>query len=610
MLLQNIPLTKKDFETSKWEQIIAQCEGKECYNYADLLFKKAHEAQDVGDKKLQEIYSLLGGITSMSLNPESPTAPFRPMIVMSNSRSAIVDDFSENHLEVLGEVVFDISDSEIKSRIADVLWVRKKDYRFAQIAIEAYLESANILEHPENWTKCADRIERAFRLSILLGSNTGYLEKVVNHIETVLNKYDGKDPLFLSNKLMGFLIDVRKGDFQKYCILSKKIAQEAEKNGDFYRAKAYWETNAKWNKLNSDSPNEHSALKQAAETYVKEAEAAIKKDPPSYLVAVSHLQRAIEAYRRIGGQKERIDVLHHTLIDYEERSIGEMRSFSTKVDLGDLVKDSIDRVKGKTLQDALFELAKMIRSPQVDKLRNQAIEDSKNYPMQHLASSVVVNEMGKVVAKQSSMFSNDENEVEASIRENMVRQAEFHHYIYAQSLIEPVRHQILLEHDIRISHFLDIVSNNPFVPSGREYIYAQGFQAGMEGDFVVAAHLLIPQVENSIRYILSHLGVLTSGIDTDLIQDERSLNVTLYSPEIKKVFVEDIVFDLQSLLVERLGANLRNRMSHGLMSHNSFYTIQVPYLWALVLQLCCLPLIKQKYEQDKSDRKGGTNSED
>jgi hypothetical protein len=603
-------LTKKDFETSKWEEIIDQCERKECYYYSEVLFKKALEAQNVGDKKLQEIYNLLGSITSMSLNPESPVIPFRPMVVMSNSRSAIVDDFSENHLEALGEIVFDISDSEIKSRFADVLWVRKKDFRFAQIAIESYLESANILEHPENWTKCADRIERAFRLSILLGSNTGYLEKVVNHIEAVLNKYDGKDPLFLSNKLMGFLIEVRKGDFQKYCSLSKKIAQEAEKSGGYNRARTYWETNAKWSRLNSDLPNERYALVQAAETHVKEAEDATSKDSASYLIAVSHLQKAIECYRRIGKSKTRIDELHQKLIDYEERSLGEMQSFSTELDLGNLVKDSINRVKGKSLQNAIFELAKMMRSPRVNDLRQQVLDNARNYPLQHIISAHVINEKGKIIAKQSGMFSNNESGVEESIQANMLKQAEFHYHIYTHSLIEPVRHQILLEHNVRISHFLDIVSNNPLVPSGREYIYAQGLQAGMEGDFVIAVHLLIPQIENSIRFILSQMGVLTSGIDSDGIQEEHNLNVTLYTPEIKKVFGENIIFDLQSLLVERLGANLRNRMAHGLMSHNSFYSIHVPYLWALVLQLCCLPLIRQKYEKAKTAKKDSTDSED
>jgi len=34
-------------------------------------------------------------------------------------------------------------------------------------------------------------------------------------------------------------------------------------------------------------------------------------------------------------------------------------------------------------------------------------------------------------------------------------------------------------------------------------------------------------------------------------------------------------------------------MAHGLMDYNSFYSVEVPYLWCLILKICCLPVIKQ-----------------
>ncbi len=71
---------------------------------------------------------------------------------------------------------------------------------------------------------------------------------------------------------------------------------------------------------------------------------------------------------------------------------------------------------------------------------------------------------------------------------------------------------------------------------------------------------------------------VASSLDSNQIQDERSLNTTLYNPKLAEVFGKDIMFDLQGILVERLGANLRNRMAHGLMDHQSFYSIEVPYL--------------------------------
>jgi len=194
------------------------------------------------------------------------------------------------------------------------------------------------------------------------------------------------------------------------------------------------------------------------------------------------------------------------------------------------------------------------------------------------------------------MHSDNLEEVEKAIQEHMYKQAAFHHQIYTLSLIEPIRNQLNLDHNFRLQDFLRIVSNNPIVPAGREHIFAQGLKLGMEGDYLNAIHLLIPQIENSIRHILTQMGEVPSGIDSKGIQDERSLNLTLYPPYssyLEKVFGEDIIFDLRGLLVERFGANLRNRMAHGLMDHNSFYCVEVPYLWCLVLKICCLPIIKQ-----------------
>lgn len=60
------------------------------------------------------------------------------MFELQGSRSDIIDDFDENHLDVLAEIVSDISDPELRARIGDVLWIRKREHNFAELAIEAY----------------------------------------------------------------------------------------------------------------------------------------------------------------------------------------------------------------------------------------------------------------------------------------------------------------------------------------------------------------------------------------------------------------------------------------------------------------------------------------
>lgn len=594
----NTTLSIEDFKKSNWQEVIDFAEKKECHYYSSAFLKKARESEEKNDEINKEIFTILGGITSMMLKSESHTEPYHPVAVFHDKRSAILDDYSDEVIDILSGLISDIKDPEMKARIGDIVWLRKRDYKAAQKAINSYLKSADLLEDPENWTQCAERIERALRLSISLGKKGKPLDMVVNHIESVLQKYDGKDPKFLSHRLMSFLLEVRLGKAEKYVELSKRMAQTAEASGDYYRARSYWETKARWDNLSDDPQEERTSLINAAETYVKEAQSA-----SSNLAAATHQQKAIEAYRRIGGNKKRVDELHHRLLEYEKNTLAEMNLISTPgIDINDLISKAVDSIKGKTFQEALFELVLQVPSPDITQLKKQVEESAAKYPLQYIFSGVKVNESGKVTAKSTSMLSDNPEEVEKATREGMFRQAEFHHQIYAQSVIEPIRKQINLEHNVRIHDFFPIVSNNPFVPKGREYLYALGFKSAIDGDYEIALHLLIPQFENSIRHILTQSGHITSGLDTDGIQDERSLNITLYLPEIKKLIDENLLFDLQGLLVERFGTNLRNLMAHGLMSHHAFYSHQAAYLWCLMLKICCLPIIRFLREQkDKNN---------
>jgi hypothetical protein len=158
-----------------------------------------------------------------------------------------------------------------------------------------------------------------------------------------------------------------------------------------------------------------------------------------------------------------------------------------------------------------------------------------------------------------------------------------------------------LEHSVRVNDLLPIESHSPFVLPEREYLFAKGLYAGLTGDFFTSTHILIPQIENSIRYLLWNRGVLPSGLDNRGIQNEYHLTTTLYCPEITSIFDEDTLFDLKSLLVEHSGSNLRNRMAHGLINDSEFLSPIMSYLWWLTLRLCCLPILIHQQKAEQSD---------
>ncbi len=117
MPLQSIRVSTDDFGNSEWEKVVENSEKKECHYYSSAFFKKANECTENKDLTGQEVFTLLGGITSMMLKPESFSEPFGPVAVLQGSRSAIVEDYNDNHLEILNEIITEIEDPEIKASL-------------------------------------------------------------------------------------------------------------------------------------------------------------------------------------------------------------------------------------------------------------------------------------------------------------------------------------------------------------------------------------------------------------------------------------------------------------------------------------------------------------
>lgn len=581
----NPPLNKEDFINSDWKEVIDNSERKDCQRYDMAFWNKAKKAEEAGNLKEQAVFGILAAITGAAIKPESNDEFF----------NEIFSNLTEEHLSFLSEIVLEISDPELQARVADILWVRKRDYRIGQLAVDAYLKSAKELEHPEEWPYFTDRIERVLRLARKINYKH---ETVFTYIEEVLDRYKGEDPLWLSAKLMELLLEYRFGDPKKYAAIAEKAATLAESNNDWRKARNHWEIKARWHHIEKNGEQERSAKMQAAETFVKEAEDALKRTPPSYSVASLFMLDAVEAFKRIPGTKqetktakERAEECHKILLQYQEESTKEMITISHPgVDISSEVKQARNYVKGKEFQDAIFSLALLGSPPEVSKLKQQV----KNNAHDYLASffpKVMTNSKGKFIDHQSaSILSNDAKESEKATIPEIYRNARFYQQFHAQAYIEPARYQINLEHNIRVDDLLEIISYSPFVPQGREYLFAKGLYAGLSGDFFTSTHIIIPQIENSIRELLwQNQGVITSKLKNG-IQHENDLNTMLYVTDITSIFDEDTLFDLRGLLIEDAGSNLRNRMAHGLISDNEFNSPIMSYLWWVTLRLCCLPI--------------------
>lgn len=508
-----------------------------------------------------------------------------------------INSINDEHLNALNDWVQNITDFELQARVSDVLWIRKKDYQAAQLSVRAYIESAKNLEDPNRWTSCYDRIERALNLSAKLGKSNSLYSDVIKHVEDVLDKYDGEDPLWLSIKLMSLLLQQKQGLSSKYSALSKKDATLAECSRDWDRARNYWYIKAQWHRKEQNRKKERKSLLRAAKTYIKEAKQHLKSKSLPYIRASHCLQSAIVALRKIKGTEKKRHKVHRLLHEYQSHVPSEMIPSYGNYDsdsVESLIEFARTKVQSKSLHEALLNLALLSSSPSVDSIRQQVEEDADKYVGKFLFPTILHNQMGKVIARQADIYSADPQEKEAGIEAEMITKSNYFRQLKVQALIEPAREQINLEHNVRVEDFLFIVNNNPFVPAGREFIFAKGLYFGLKGDFLIAVNLLIPQVENSLRYLLDQSDVITTGYNDQGIQDEHNINT--FFREQKSALIEifnseDIVFDLQGLLVSRFGSNLRNRTAHGLIDYSAFYAYEDSYFWWMILYLCCLPLV-------------------
>ena len=137
-----------------------------------------------------------------------------------------------------------------------------------------------------------------------------------------------------------------------------------------------------------------------------------------------------------------------------------------------------------------------------------------------------------------------------------------------------------------------IAAATPFVPADRVDLVMIGLARFFGGDFFSAFHILVPQVEHSLRHILKHVGVDPSTIQNGMTQEDRTLSTMLKHEResLEGVLGPAIVFEIGNLFDFRAGPVLRHRLAHGLVSSDECYDSDAIYACWFIFRLFCLPL--------------------
>ncbi len=286
-------ITPEALHALELEKLLLHIESRRCFEFSQELANLRNQT-DRWSPDEAACLEFAVQVTGMTLRCDQPSEPFGPMFQWGDGRSAIPADFPKETLVAVYPWAVTLQDAELRARFLDTIWVKGKHFMAAKEAVVAYLASAKELLDPEHWTDFAQRLERALRLAASLGKGGSELRDVaLAETLRVVRKLDETDPSYLTMRLTHLLLEFRYGDASEFVNYTAKAAQAAEANRDFWRAKDYFNLAANCCREANLSDEEGMYRRAAAESLVKEAEAARGQPGRGAIVTASVLSSAV-----------------------------------------------------------------------------------------------------------------------------------------------------------------------------------------------------------------------------------------------------------------------------------------------------------------------------
>jgi hypothetical protein len=575
---------------------LAESEKPMCWNYGNVFFGRAKEAEAGGNSKVAKAWALLSQLCRIGLRESDASEPFRPMFEMSDGRSLMPGDLDEVSAHAVHQLGLAAEDPELRARLLDITWERLRDAEAAREAVRSYTNAANRLFDPLHWIDYAERAERGARLARLLQDQV-LSDAVLADIEQKVIELDGNDPSFMTARLMELLHEFRKGDPEQMSGIARQAAATAEEQKDFERVRAHLENLRRWRRTAGDDQGEREAKIAIAHSY--EQQAGLHSAKGGEVLAAVWLEKAHESYRNIPGMRGKANEVYERLRAAQQAARGTMQEIQgDPIDISELVKAARDRVAGKPIREALLALATVIPTRDFEKETASVRKLMERYPLQGMMGGVKIDHDGRVVAHRSVAFGADEAEAEQALWERVVEHVTMSYQLIVQAQIAPALNQVSFEHSPCLRDLRDLVVNNPFVPSGHEELFAQGFLAGFRWNFPEALSILIPQLENSLRHLLARAGAEVTRRDKHGLQTVTQMGTILGDgrEQLEQILGRDIVKELRVLFSDQHGPDIRNGIAHGLYSHDHFFTYPAIYAWWFILVLCILP-VHRRFQQ-------------
>jgi len=570
--------------------------------YGCNLHKLADSSKDANE---QAVFRLLGNAMSLHHDVKKENAPFGSA-VLNNGQPLSVSDFKDEDLDNLRLIIDDLSRPILIARISDLLWTVRKDYICAVKAVGAYKECAKSTFDKENWSTYFSFIKKANRIALQLGKNhssNSFLD-LCTYIDSVIKEIDGTDTLFLSINMIGLMIDNGFNKLQDYVVFVNKIIDDACQKNNISRAESAFDLKIKLlRKLKNDegvliAQNDYATYMEGL------ARDYISKDSISDLQhAIHFFESAVLLYRN-ANRPDDVKRIRLEMDSLKSEYVKKMPVMSHEVDRTQEYIKLKDFLCQRSLQEKIMILGMLTHFPTKQELENEVLQSHSEFFFSKLFTTTLLDSGGKIIAHIPPLDINDPKSNHALFEKHMLHMMTRIQDLSALSFMGMVLSIIQNEHKGIVANDMDfLVDHNWFIPDNRKHIFKTGFALGLNGDYYSALHLLVPQVENLFRELVKSCGGLVTNFNENRTEEWKLMTSIFNSEELIDCYDENLLFMFKGLLIEDTGANLRNKIAHGMICSIEGNGNLSKYFLSAVIKLCswysknCYPMLSSLHDE-------------
>ena len=488
---------------------------------------------------------------------------------------------SEN-VDEWAEVAESVEHPLLKARFADAVWelgrrlgsARKDRYRFGRIASESYLELAG--RTGNNPLEIINASARNIRLAIKLGAGdlVGHgFEFLMQYADSVEQAHVGlwSAPFDRLLGLNGLSEEQRERILDRHTQrFSATVA-----GGDIFRMEVIGPSFAKYF-------HDRRQYQRAKEITFAYGEAILKSAASlNASLATHHIEGVLEAYRRV-GLKEETDRVRLLLEEKGKGVIAEMKSqrFEIRLDLAAINTAIAEMIDVSNPLVALYRLANNC-APHPEKFEAEFEAATEGLLYHRLIPVSIIGDDGLTVTTIETYDQDKEGRLVMEFARDMNLKTTF----FLSGLEE-------WKKKFELGGIPDTPSlfDSLLIPPDRVTLFREGLLAFEQEDYVKCIHVLVFQVENSLRELLRILGRPVSK-STDDGNQPKNMNDVLYDPVVKDALDPKLWSFLKVLYTDNRGMNLRNLVAHGVAPAAAFNRVNA----SLVVQsVVFLALIRDK----------------